>query len=624
MNSLKNNNLKRKRKEPGRTKFPWDNIIENISDYVMIFNREYEIEYANQSVFNLNLNNITGKNILKIFNRENSLLMKRAIDFVFITGKAEAIEINIAKNIEKPKKWLSCRLSAIETNGSVEQVVCFSTDITEKRYLIEEKYKTLFGNIHDYIYDIEYENNQIISSFHSAKSEEITGYLPNEFIDNQNLWFEMVYHEDKNKVLSFVNDFQNKNEMKSTEHRIVHKNGSIRWVLNTTANQINSQGEFIRKTGFLTDITEKKFIEKELKEAVLTMETILNSVDAGVAFSIDNKFFWVNRHFEKMFGYETGELIYKSIEIIFPDKKDYESPLFAEYSLLKNQRFFSNHMIMKKKGGSLFLAEYRTRMVNKNDISKGVISFIEDITEKTRMLIALYESEERYKTLFNGAAEGILVMDIESRKFQYVNPAICRMLGYDKEELLHLKISDIFSKETVEPILPKLKTFLKNESIFLNNLTCWRKDGASIYTDISAARVRINRKPFIVYIFKDITERKQAEEKIKASLKEKEILLSEIHHRVKNNLAVVSSLLGLQAEHINDERLKRSLLDGQSRIDSMSIIYETLYLSEDISCIDMKSYLSNLIHAVSQNYSVGSHINLIIESENILLEVKQA
>ncbi len=102
------------------------------------------------------------------------------------------------------------------------------------------------------------------------------------------------------------------------------------------------------------------------------------------------------------------------------------------------------------------------------------------------------------------------------------------------------------------------------------------------------------------------------------------MLLREVYHRVKNNLAVVSSLLGLQANSMNDERLTEALMDSKNRVLSMSSIHETLYQSDNLSSIDLNEYLSKLVKDVARNYSIGSKINLMIQAENILIGVKQA
>ena len=121
-----------------------------------------------------------------------------------------------------------------------------------------------------------------------------------------------------------------------------------------------------------------------------------------------------------------------------------------------------------------------------------------------------------------------------------------------------------------------------------------------------------------------LREIKQSEDQIKANLKEKETLLQEIHHRVKNNMAVISSLLKIQAYNMDDKRLKDALMDSQNRVQSMSAIHETLYQSESLSSIDLSTYLPKLAESIAKNYTTGRKVNIKIEAENILISVKQA
>ncbi|MBT4641066.1 MAG: histidine kinase, partial [Deltaproteobacteria bacterium] len=128
----------------------------------------------------------------------------------------------------------------------------------------------------------------------------------------------------------------------------------------------------------------------------------------------------------------------------------------------------------------------------------------------------------------------------------------------------------------------------------------------------------------LISTFFDLTERKQSEAKIKASLKEKETLLQEIHHRVKNNMTVISSLLKLQMGSIDNEIAKEALQDSQNRVQSMSMIHETLYRSDNLSDIDLKTYLSELGRNVIQNYSFSKKVQFRVEAESIMISVKQA
>ena len=118
------------------------------------------------------------------------------------------------------------------------------------------------------------------------------------------------------------------------------------------------------------------------------------------------------------------------------------------------------------------------------------------------------------------------------------------------------------------------KTFY---SVFLDS------DGIKIPVEISASTVNFGDELYIVMVVRDITERKEAENKIKKSLEEKKVLLREIHHRVKNNMQIISSLLNLQATYTNDENVVDILMESQNRVKSMAMIHEKLYQSTELA-----------------------------------------
>jgi two-component sensor histidine kinase len=123
---------------------------------------------------------------------------------------------------------------------------------------------------------------------------------------------------------------------------------------------------------------------------------------------------------------------------------------------------------------------------------------------------------------------------------------------------------------------------------------------------------------------REMNKRKQAEKKIQSSLKEKETLLQEIHHRVKNSMTVISSLLGLQMSNTDNQIAKEVLQDSQNRVQSMSMIHETLYRSDNLSAIDLKTYLTELGGIIFQNYSISNKVQFKVKAEKIMISVKQA
>jgi two-component system, sensor histidine kinase and response regulator len=135
-----------------------------------------------------------------------------------------------------------------------------------------------------------------------------------------------------------------------------------------------------------------------------------------------------------------------------------------------------------------------------------------DIRVRRRREEALRGSEEKFRGLFQGAAEGILVSNFETQQFVYANPTVCRMLGYTEEELVHLGVSDIHPPQDLERVEAAFMAQVRGEKTLAPVLPCLRKDGTTIYADINASRLVVDGKDCNVGFFTDVTERKRIEE----------------------------------------------------------------------------------------------------------------
>ncbi len=207
----------------------------------------------------------------------------------------------------------------------------------------------------------------------------------------------------------------------------------------------------------------------------------------------------------------------------------------------------------------------------------GIIGSNREITERKATEKAMQESETRYKAIFNSAIEGILVIDIETKRFKFANPAICKMLGYTAEELTQLAIKDIHPNESLPNVLLEFEAQTRGEKILAPNIPCLRKDGTILYTDINTTNVIIDQRPCNVGLFTDITERRRTEEALRESEQRYRLLVEQLPavaytaalDKASTTLYVspqVQDILGISPEdYRHDPDLWRKLLHPDDR-----------------------------------------------------------
>ena len=176
---------------------------------------------------------------------------------------------------------------------------------------------------------------------------------------------------------------------------------------------------------------------------------------------------------------------------------------------------------------------------------------------------AVKEAEGRYRAIFEGAAEGILVADMEIRRFRYCNPAICEMLGYTEEELIGLVVTDIHPKESLDHVLAEFEAQAHGDRLLAPNLPCLRKDGCVVYADVQTTSIVIDGRGCNVGFFTDVTKRRQIEEQFRQAQKMEAIgtLTGGIAHDFNNLLSVIIGNAELLDEEIGKDDPKSKFLD---------------------------------------------------------------
>jgi len=231
-----------------------------------------------------------------------------------------------------------------------------------------------------------------------------------------------------------------------------------------------------------------------------------------------------------------------------------------------------------------------------------IVGIAQDITRQKEAEESLRATSVLLSSLIDNLHAGIVVED-QSRKIIHLNPAFCKMfdvtapveslLGTDsklvfREQQVWAKRSDEIIRAGQECRAEEMVS--ESGRVFLRDYFPLSVDGDWHYH---------------LWRYEDITDRKRNEERIRASLKEKEVLLKEIHHRVKNNLQVISSLLNLQANQIRDRETAQVFRDSQSRVKAMSLVHERLYQSSDLARIDFAGYVEDVTRHLLRSYQSG-------------------
>ncbi len=246
-----------------------------------------------------------------------------------------------------------------------------------------------------------------------------------------------------------------------------------------------------------------------------------------------------------------------------------------------------------------------------------------EIVERKKAEAVIEASEQKIKALFNTVNDAILIVDPEGHIVD-VNNITCERLGYRRDELVKMTPHNFVTPEYATKVSERIAESSQGGSSIFE--TAWvTHDGRIIPTEISSRTIEYDGKTAFLGVARDITERKKAEQLLKQAIKEKETLLKEIHHRVKNNMAVVSSLLSLQANKIEDTTVRSLFEESQQRVKSMALVHERLYQAKDLSSINFADYAKSIVSEIISLHLIDtSLITTEIDIEGIELDLESA
>ncbi len=375
------------------------------------------------------------------------------------------------------------------------------------------------------------------------------------------------------------------------------------------------------------DITDLKIAEEELKKSEEKHRDILDNA-TDIIFVVDSKgyFTYSNPAFHKKLGYTQKSLTNTTIMDVIKDLPKKEKNWISKLDGIQNECVF-----LDSKGEELSLIGGSSAQHNENGKPIGMRGIYLDITEMKHLERDAKTQSAKLESIFNSTQSLIMFTLNYNDEITSFNDNFRRLIEDRFERNAELgmpfisHISQFIIDESYNSQIKLFKKALKGKAkdfelplSFTKNETRWYH----IFLNPISNDVKQNEISCIAY---DISDRKAIEERILLALKEKEILLKEVHHRVKNNLQVISSLMSLQKSFIDDPKLIQILDENQSRIATMSYIHESLYRHTDFSSISFAEYLERLSTNLINSYSTPDcDVKLTTLLEDVFLTLDQA
>ena len=346
---------------------------------------------------------------------------------------------------------------------------------------------------------------------------EMCGIKPRDIIGKTD--FELWPEDLATKYVNDDKEVIKSGKRKRVEEQLQLKQGKRIWIDTIKTPIYDDKGQVVGTSGIARDITEHKEMDQKLHEAQEKYRLAMEATnDALWDWDIATNQAYRNPRHALMLGYDPEELSsaqYEWEKRIHPDDREKVLKILKEVLDKKREHFELEYRLSTKSGGYIWILG-RGKVVEyaDDDSPLRMVGTNIDITERKFAEEKLRESEQRFRTIFDSAIDGLLLADLETKKFFAANQACCKMLGYTNQELTKLSVKDIHPKNQLKNVLQDFERQIRREINLAENVPVKRKDGSIFYADINTALLTLAGKTYIMGVFRDVTKRKQAEQQL--------------------------------------------------------------------------------------------------------------
>lgn len=491
----------------------------------------------------------------------------------------------------------------------------------------------------------------------SPNVEKVLGFDEQAFKADDKLWLDRIHEEDREDVITAYHRLT-ESSFTNIEFRFKHGEGHYIWLRDEVKLTVNGNGTPESVVGSSREITAQKEAEVKLKELNKALEerirertSSLQNANATLKdqrqmlqlqkLAIDNlndmvivtkapkenpfnaEIIFVNKAFEKFTGYKTEEVIGKDPQFLHGIDTSGAIVERIEKQILANNSLREEFINYKKDGTAYWVELDMAPFLTSGEDYNYWVGINRDITQRKEAEQKLEESEQRYRAITELSFDAIFEVALDGTILD-CNKRACQLSGYSHEELIGMNTNELLPEQyrSLQPDTLSEEDTTGNE---VWERTYRKKDGTLVPTEVHTQVYNIGQEKRIVAYVRDNTTHKEYENALFKSLKEKETLLAEIHHRVKNNLAIISGLLEMQVFNTEDEQLLNKLRESQSRIQSIAMVHEKLYRSDSFSEVAIDQYIKDLVDRIVRSMTnLEKNIQVRYDMMPVTLTVSQA
>ncbi len=404
----------------------------------------------------------------------------------------------------------------------------------------EDRYRKIVAAITDYIYTVHVEGGRAVSTEHSPACEAVTGYRVDEFNADPFLWLTMVVEDDREQVREYFNQVLMDRHVGPIEHRIYHKDGSVRWVSNMPVVHRDEAGAIISYDGVLSDITQRKKAEEAIRQRQAKLDSIFRAAPTGIGVVADRILLEVNDRICEMTGYSREELVGKPARIFYPTQEDSDYVGSEKYRQIRDKGTGTVETHWKKKDGTIIDILLSSTPIMPGDLLAGVTFTALDITERKRAEEALRESQQMLRLVLDTIPVRVFWKDKDSNYLgcnrQFAGDAGLasteEVIGKNDFDLSWSEQADLYrgyDHEVISTGEPKLN-YVQPET---------RSDGSLVWQRTSKVPLLDARGETkgVLGIYEDITQSKRIDEALKES-EERYRLMAELTGKLVYDLDV--------------------------------------------------------------------------------------